>query len=138
MIYKVVFHHLLPDLNDYIDAAHRVYHYRGSSRTYGDTVMKRHEQRRLEGEIRKQLRGVRIEKPVKITLCAYEGSYRRDWGNVLAVIDKFCLDALVKAGVLPNDTQRWVRKYGEPILGHDKEHPRIEIIIEELQEGSDD
>ena len=134
MTYKVVFHHLLPCLNDYIGAAHQLYHYRGSSRSYGDALMKKREQRILEMEIRRQLKGVHIKRPVRITLSAFEDTRKRDWGNVLAVIDKFCLDALVSAGVLQNDSQRWVADYGKPILGHDKQNPRIEIIIDELEE----
>ena len=133
MIYKVVFHRSLPDLNDLIGAAHKVYHYRGSARSYGDTVMKRHEQARLEMDIRRQLRGVRIKKPVRLTYSLYEPDRKRDWDNVLAVVMKFVNDALVKTGVLQNDTQRWIVEYGRPVTAVDRDDPRIELLIEELE-----
>lgn len=137
MIYRVVFHRTLPDLNDLIGAAHKVYHYRGSSRTYGDTIMKRHEQMRLEMDIRHQLRGVHIKKPVRLTYAVYEADHKRDWDNVLSVVMKFCNDALVKTGVLVNDTQRWVVGYGQPVTAVDKTDPRIEILIEEQGDEHD-
>lgn len=137
MIYKVVFHRSLPDLNDLIGAAHKVYHYRGSARTYGDTIIKKHEQARLEMDIRKQLRGVHIKKPVRLTYSVFEADRKRDWDNVLSIVMKFTNDALVKVGVLPNDTQRWVVGYGKPTTEVDRNDPRIELIIEEVEDGQD-
>lgn len=133
MIYKVVFRRSLPDLNDLIGAAHKVYHYRGSARTYGDTIMKRHEQARLEMDIRRQLRGVKIKRPVRLTYSLYEPDHKRDWDNVLAVVMKFANDALVKTGVIQNDTQRWIVGYGQPVTEVDKDNPRIELLIEEME-----
>jgi len=36
--------------------------------------------------------------------------------------------------VLQNDTQRWIKAYGEPVLLVEPNAPRIEILIEELEE----
>ena len=134
MTYKLVFHHLLPCLNDFIGAAHQLYHYRGSSRQYGDALMKRREQRILEMEVRRQLRGVHIKKPVKLTYLIAEKDHRRDWDNVLSVAMKFCNDAMTAVQLLPNDTQKWIQAYGEPVLIVDRSNPRIEITIEELED----
>ena len=134
MIYKLVIHRTLPDLNDVIDGAHKVYHYRGSARNFGDAIMKRHEQARIENDIRRQLHGVHIKKPVRLTYALWERDKKRDWDNVLSIAMKYCNDALVRTGVLQNDTQKWVRAYGEPVLMVDRENPRIEITIEELEE----
>lgn len=134
MTYKLVIHRTLPDLNDFLDGAHKVFHYRGSSRTYGDTILKRHEQARVEMDIRRQLKGVHIKKPVRLTYTLVESSRKRDWDNVLSTAMKICNDALVKTAVLQNDTQRWIKAYGEPVLLVEPNAPRIEILIEELEE----
>lgn len=136
MIYKVVFNRELPDLNDVLEAAHRIYHYRGSARAYGDAALKRREQAKLESDIRKQLGGVRIKHPVTLDYFIYEGTYKRDWDNVLSVVTKYVQDALVRTGVLQNDNQRWVKGFTQR-FGVDRERPRIELTITEIIEGED-
>jgi Holliday junction resolvase RusA-like endonuclease len=57
----------------------------------------------------------RIESQCEIVIDFYERTKRRDVDNVQSAT-KFILDALVKAGILPNDNQRWVRQVYHRVL----------------------
>lgn len=83
--------------------------------------------------IRMTMRGVKISKPVRITYTHYEADYHRDLGNI-AYVDKPFEDALQKAGVLPNDNLHYVCEIHHIFGGIDKLRPRIEIVIEEVDE----
>ena len=52
----------------------------------------------------------RIENPVKISFLWIEDSKRRDLDGI-TFGKKFILDALVKAGVLPDDSQKYVKAF---------------------------
>ena len=54
---------------------------------------------------------------------------RRDIDNVRFAA-KFVLDALVETGVIPNDTQRYVRSISDRFMVNPKE-PRIIVEMEE-------
>ena len=62
----------------------------------------------------------------------YEKDRRRDLDNIYSG-KKFILDALVKCGVLQNDTQKWVIGLVDRIHT-DKRNPRIEVTIIEAGE----
>ena len=85
-------------------------------------------------EIRKQLKGVKIEKPIRITYTFHEADRRRDVGNIAFVDKPFC-DALQRVGILPNDNQEYVRELHFVLGAIDKNNPRIEIEIEVLDES---
>lgn len=53
-----------------------------------------------------------ITSPVHITFIYQEANRKRDPDNI-TFAKKFILDGLVKAGVLPNDTQAWVEGFTE-------------------------
>lgn len=64
---------------------------------------------------------------VALVITWYEPNSRRDPDNIMAG-QKFILDALVQAGVIPNDSQ----KYIQGILHRfrvDKQNPRVEVEI---------
>lgn len=84
------------------------------------------------GAIRKQLRGAKIRKPIRITYTFFETDERRDLGNI-AYIDKPFEDALQMCKILENDNQMWVRELHFLIGQTDKKHPRILIEIEEIE-----
>ncbi len=50
----------------------------------------------------------KFDKPVNISFIYYEPNNRRDVDNVVFA-KKFILDGLVRAGVLQDDSQKWVR-----------------------------
>src|SRR5574343_457580 len=70
----------------------------------------------------------KIEKyPVMITFNWYSRDCRKDIDNV-AFAKKFILDGLVMAGVLENDSRKFVAGF-QDFFFIDKENPRCEILI---------
>lgn len=58
-----------------------------------------------------------------------------DTGNFFAVVEKFFLDALVEMGLLPDDNCEHVLTGKYQFGGYDKQNPRVEIEITEVQDG---
>lgn len=67
--------------------------------------------------------------PVRISITWVEPNMRRDPDNIRFAA-KFVLDALVETGVIPNDTQRYVRSISDRFMVNPKE-PRIIVEMEE-------
>lgn len=72
----------------------------------------------------------RVKGPVIVCIAWIEPDARRDLDNVAAGGQKSVLDGLVQAGVLPNDTRRWVRGIEHHFPPPDKTDPRIEIELQ--------
>lgn len=72
--------------------------------------------------------------PVTLNVTWYEMDRRRDIDNITYSI-KFCLDSLVKAKILIDDSQKYVTQINNKVEV-DKENPRIEVeIIERSNDG---
>jgi|TARA_B110000285_G_C15114841_1_gene613440 hypothetical protein len=70
------------------------------------------------------------EEPVRLTYTYFAKSKRRlDVSNPCSVIDKFTCDALVKAGVLEDDSFEHIKEVVYKFGGIDKERPRCELEI---------
>lgn len=132
MEYKVVIqgcfygkNRTFPDMNNMLAAHNR--HYQEGAK------MKRDYQMICTYAIRKYLRGVKIEKPIRITYTFHEVDRRRDLGNLGGFTDKCFEDALQVCKVIENDNQKFVKEIhfllGEP----DKANPRIEVKMEEIE-----
>ena len=83
--------------------------------------------------IRRDLANVKITKPIRCTYHIYAPDKRHDRGNIYAAVEKSFLDALQQRNVIKNDGFDDVMDsvfYTEI----DKNNPRIEVIIEELEE----
>lgn len=70
---------------------------------------------------------------VNITITWYEKDRRRDPDNVMAG-QKFILDGLVVAGIIKNDSQKYINDILHKFRV-DRKNPRIEVEIEEVGEG---
>ena len=72
----------------------------------------------------------RHEKPCELWITWYEKNRRRDLDNI-AFATKFIQDSMVKCGVFPDDSQKYIR-----LLHHtthvDNAKPRVEVIIREV------
>ena len=121
----------LPSLNDYIKAERQRIGGRGTFMTKG-AVMKREWQNYISIFIRKDMRGVRIEKPVVIHYHYFEENRKRDLGNVHAPCQKFVEDALQECGVIKNDNQRFVVGF-TATFDVDKNNPRVVVELEETE-----
>ncbi len=65
--------------------------------------------------------------PVELKITWYEPNLRRDVDNITFAV-KFILDALVKQGILENDSQKYVNKISHEVLV-DKNKARVEVEI---------
>lgn len=111
----------LPGLNEYTRSC------RGNK--YGGNNVKQDAQTLVGIALRAaRLRGVRA--PVRMAFRWYEEDKRRDIDNI-AFAKKFILDALVKTGILPDDSRKWLLSFVDEFPEPDKSNPRIEVEIEE-------
>ena len=68
---------------------------------------------------------------VGITIKWYEPDSRRDIDNIAAGGTKFIMDALVHAGVIKDDSQKYVKSLSHEFYV-DRENPRVEVEIQEI------
>lgn len=112
----------LPALNDYTKAC------RGNK--YLGAKMKKD----TEELIRWYIRAAHLQQvdgPVFVWFTWIEKDERRDPDNV-AFGKKFIFDALVAAGIIPNDNRKYVRGFQDEFRT-DKQNPRIEVEIMEVE-----
>jgi|TARA_R100000664_G_scaffold29346_1_gene41174 hypothetical protein len=77
----------------------------------------------------------KYEEPVVLTYTYYAKSKRRlDVSNPCSIIDKFTCDALVKAGVLEDDSSKQIKQVIYKYGGIDKDNPRCELEIAASQQ----
>lgn len=124
MEYLLIIPGTLPNLNDYI-AAERTNRHKGAK-------MKADSGNVVAVAIRQCLRGVRIEKPVYMKYTWYEPNKRRDLDNISSFGRKVIQDALVNAAALKDDGWKHVVGFSDR-FEVDKENPRIEVIIREVE-----
>ena len=86
--------------------------------------------RKVEHDISVQLPNVRFKSPVIITFRWFEPNKRRDLDNIRSGA-KFCLDSMVRKGMLEDDGQRHVIGLRDEYYT-DGKRPRIEIVVEEV------
>ena len=113
----------LPSLNEYINACRS--HWSKGAR------MKRQVEEGIIWDIKAaKCRGElsTVTKPVAISFEWHESDQRRDWDNIIFA-KKFILDAMQKAGILENDSRKYVMGTNDTIID-DKEDFVIVIIQE--------
>lgn len=82
--------------------------------------------------IEDQLQGIEPFEKVQVTLIAYPPSKVLFDPDNLAPHMKFALDAIVSAGILPDDNYTIVIRTIHEVGEIDKVNPRVEFLIEEL------
>ena len=110
-----------PSLNEYTDACRK--------NPYVGANMKKSMQKAYTYYF---LRLKPVERPVTIDFEWTEKNRKRDLDNV-AFGKKFLLDALVAAGVLPDDSPRWVVGFRDTFK--QGEDYKITITIKEIEDG---
>ncbi len=85
---------------------------------------------------RSDIRKVKIKKPIVIHYHIFWKDRRSDRMNIASAFDKSFQDALQKTGVLSNDGWKDVINATFD-FDVDRENPRVEIVIEELNEGTE-
>lgn len=117
-----------PSLNDYISSERR--------NRYAAAKVKRYQTERAAwyaGEAARKF-GAKLPfaKPVIVGFHWFEPDSRRDVDNIVFA-KKFVLDGPVMAGVLRDDSRRWVVGVRDHV-STDREHPGVEVQIFEMEE----
>ena len=118
---KFVIKGRLVSLNEYIN----------SERTnrYAAAKLKKEQQTLISWAIKQYNLKPVSNYPVKLKITWYEKNNKRDADNVVFA-KKFLQDALVVAGILKDDSRKYIVGFEEEVLT-DKQDPRIEIEIME-------
>lgn len=75
-----------------------------------------------------------LTKPCKVTYTIYYPNKREfDLDNMGSIISKFTHDALVEAKILEDDNWKFVAEVVYEYGGVDKEDPRCDVTLEELE-----
>lgn len=122
--YTVVIWGRFPSLNDYI-GANRQHKLKANN-------MKQSAQNEIIRCVKAQLGTLKIYKQVIINYKYYEPNQKRDLDNISGFFHKVFQDALVKCGVLINDSWRYVGGFSDRFYV-DRLSPRIEVEIEEVE-----
>ena len=115
----------LPGLNEIIAENRRNYH--------AGAKLKKEAQYTVEVYAKKTLKRWRASKPVFMHYTWYEPNTKRDKDNICAGGRKIIQDALVKIEVLPGDGWHDIVGFSDSFRV-DKQEPRIEVEIEEVEE----
>lgn len=111
----------LPGLNEYIEAER--------SNRYAASSMKKRVQGAVMAACRAQHPKAKFKNPVVMHYRWVEKDWRRDCDNI-AFAKKFIQDAFVKAGILIDDSRKYIRGFTDE-FEVDRKNPRIEITVEE-------
>ncbi len=110
------------NLNNYRNAHYRVLS--SAKKTYSDNLVE---------EIEKWDVKPSYKNPVHLEYVYYAKSNRRvDVSNPCSIIDKFTCDALVRVGILEDDSSKQVESVAYLFGGVDKEFPRCRLTIKEV------
>lgn len=120
---KFVIKGTLPGLNEYIGAER--------SNRYAASAMKKQVQHTIALVCRAQHPKAHFKNPVRMHYTWYEKDLRRDCDNI-AFAKKFIQDAFVKAGILIDDSRRYVKGFTDD-FEVDRKNPRVEVEMEEVR-----
>ena len=110
------------NLNNYRNAHYRVLSI--AKKTYSDDLVEM---------IEKWDDIPRFDNPVDLEYVYYAKSNRRlDVSNPCSIIDKFTCDALVRVGILEDDSSKQIKSITYVYGGVDKENPRCRLTIKEV------
>ena len=123
MKYTFEINERLPGLNEYTGACR--------NNKYIGAKMKQDIENTIWIYIKQQMKSTKIDSPVKINFKWIEDNKKRDLDNI-CFAKKFILDALVKANVLRNDTQNFVKGFTDTFEYSNKNSVIVEI--EEVEE----
>lgn len=131
MYYQFTIQGTLFNLNDYLRAERIKFTSNGKTQTKGN-IMKHKAQDYIIGFIRKDLRGLHIDKPIKIHYRFYEPNKKRDLDNIMSFAMKVVQDSLVLVGVIDNDGWKNICGISAEFFV-DASNPRIEVYLIEKE-----
>lgn len=122
MEYMVTIEGKFPSMNEFIQA-NRTHVQKGNK-------MKKDSEGIIAWNVKAQLKRLHIDKPVSLHYSFYEPNKKRDLDNISGYFHKVFQDALVKSGVLMNDSWYYITGFSDEFYV-DNKNPRIEVIIRE-------
>lgn len=107
----------MPGLNDYISAMNRNRHIGNDMKqTYTDLVT-----------MLAKTKLNPVKYPVTIQFVWQEPNDRRDPDNIVFA-KKFILDGLVKAGIIPNDNQKWIMGFSDSWISAPPKNSKVQVL----------
>lgn len=128
MTYKFTIHGTLPNLNDYLKAERVSFKGRNGRLNTKGNVLKHESQDKIIAQIRRDLRGLRIEQPIRLHYRFYEPNMKRDLDNIMSFTMKVTQDSLVLAKVIENDGWNQINGISAEFFV-DSVNPRIEVYL---------
>lgn len=115
---KLVIEGRLPSLNEHLNATNR--------NRFAGAKMKSDTEAKIGWFIKAQLHR-KIKGKYRVDFSWYEPNKRRDIDNIIFA-HKYILDALVRNGIVEDDSQKYLTQISDRVL-IDQENPRIEVLI---------
>lgn len=115
---KLIIPHEFPSLNEVVDET-KTHWSNYAKMKSGLTLL-------VKGLARRELKPV--NQRVHLRFAWYCRNRRRDPDNI-ASAKKFILDGLVTAGVLPDDSWKWIASFND-VFYVDQTNPRVEVFVE--------
>ena len=75
---------------------------------------------------------IKLSCPIRTHYKVYYKNVLSDACNIVAVVDKFLMDALQEYGVITDDTVKHYIQSSWEVVEQDKDNPRVEVTIEEI------
>lgn len=122
IINEFLIKHKLPSLNEYTRACR--------SNAYKGAKLKAESEEVIGWAIKEALLKKSLQKPKGAVIVKFEWhekTQKRDADNI-AFAKKFILDALVKMGVLPDDSRKYVKGFYDTIIDDKTDYVKVELI----------
>lgn len=111
----------LPSLNDYVRANRSHWSKGAEYKRNVETAIIWHIRSAVnQGKLRP------VTKKIILTIHWHESDQRRDVDNIVSA-KKFILDAMQKAGIIPNDNRKWVAGIYDEIIDDTKDFVRVRL-----------
>lgn len=110
----------LPDLNDFIDSL--------KTSKFNGNRMKSDTEDSIIWILK--TKKVKVDCPVVLEFIWYEKTLKRDKDNV-AFAKKFILDAMQKAGMLPNDNNQYIKGFSDNFIYGEADKVKVIVRIKE-------
>lgn len=77
----------------------------------------------------------KLKGKIKVKYTLYYRNSKSDLMNIVAVLDKYLMDALQEAGIIKNDNVEHYTKNEIEVIGKDEKNPRLICEIMEVENG---
>ena len=79
-------------------------------------------------------KNLKLKSPLATHYKIYYKNMKSDASNIVAVVDKFLMDALQEHGVIVEDNVKHYIRSSWEVVEQDRDNPRIEVEIKEVED----